>query len=401
MNQVTEAQLAEPLERFASLHAQALRHGGADLLDMSYPNPRVHRDPRAFGILRELLTSTSQDALQYTPMGGGTVARRRVASMLRRRFDIPYGYRDVLLTPGATAAINVALTALFRPGDEVLVITPCWMDYFLYLKRLGITAIVVPSTPDKRLDLQALIKAAGPRTAGVILGQPSCPTGVLHQADELKELAGALEVIAARSGLPPLLISDEVHRDQVWGSPAFTSPAQFYPDTLTVYSFGKAWSLQGQRLGYLAVGPDLRGHDDALVRSERAIRSTGVCAPTALLQLLIPRIVDLEPDGASLREDQLALRRVLVDTGYAPVEADATAFVYAPCPRGATDWEFVTALARHGLLAMPSSLFHEPGFFRMALNVGSSQFREVARRLSVTHQEITGRPSEACISETR
>ncbi|MFD9595317.1 aminotransferase class I/II-fold pyridoxal phosphate-dependent enzyme [Kitasatospora sp. NPDC059973] len=375
-----EARLAAPLERFAALHTAALRrsHG---VIDLSYPNPLVHRDPRGFELLRTLAGSVGQSELQYTPFGGGTVARRRTAAALSRRLGLRLDHRDLLLTPGATAALSTALAALFAPGDEVLVVTPCWMDYFLYLHRLGLRSRAVPSGPGKRLDPRALAAAIGPDTAGVIISQPVCPTGVLHDGGELAALADALRGAAARFGRAPVLISDEVHRDQSWGGTPFTSPMQVYPDTVSVYSYGKAWSLQGQRTGYLALGPGLREREEVRRRAERALRSLGHCAPTALMQRLVLELADLTPDCRELRGDQLRLRALLTDLGYRVVDAEATAFLYVECPYGLGDREFVDLLAARGLIAMPSELFHDEGHFRLALNTGPDRFDDIGRRL--------------------
>ncbi|MFI6823494.1 aminotransferase class I/II-fold pyridoxal phosphate-dependent enzyme [Micromonospora sp. NPDC050187] len=372
--------LARPLEDFATLHASALRRS-RDVIDLSYPNPRAARDGRALDLLRNLVGRVEQSQLQYSPFGGATIVRRRVAAALGRKIGLRLAYRDVLLTPGATAALTVAFAAFFRPDDEVLVITPSWMDYPLYLRRLGVRAVRVPTGDDKRLDVAAVAAACGPRTAGVVLSQPACPTGVVHDRHELAQLAEALVAAGERHGRLPLIVSDEVHRDQNWGDTPFTSPMRAYPETVSVYSFGKAWSLQGQRFGYLALAPSLSDHDRRVDAVERAARSTGVCAPTVLMQQLAAALVDLEPDTAPLRGDQLRLRRLLTELGHRPVPADGTAFVYLPCPNGVDDWEAVRRLAGEGLLAMPSSLFHEPNHFRLALNVGSDRFDEVLRRV--------------------
>ncbi|MBZ6093503.1 aminotransferase class I/II-fold pyridoxal phosphate-dependent enzyme [Streptomyces olivaceus] len=370
--------LHEPLERFGRLHAKALRHPGGPL-DLSYPNTRTGRDPRAFELLRDLLKGASQEDLQYTPFGGSTPARRRAASALTRRFDVPVGFRHIVLTPGGTAALNVSLAALFAPGDEVVVVTPCWMDYPLYLHRLGLRAVETHAGPEGRLDPDAIAAAFGPRTAGVIISQPVCPTGVVHSAAELAALARVLESTARRVGRRPVLISDEVHRDQVWDGEDLTVPMQLYPDVVSVYSFGKAWSLQGQRTGYLALGPGLRT-DSHLRRLDRAMRAGGYCAPTALMQRLVTEIADFEPDCGPLRRDQLAVRSLLDELGYRAVPGQGTAFVYVRCPQG-DDWTFVEELAGRGLIVMPSSVFHEPGHFRLALNLGPERHAEVARRL--------------------
>ncbi len=379
------------LERFAGLHAGTMRRAGAGVIDLSFPNPQATRDPRAMEALRRAAADVSQSDLQYTPFGGRTVPRRRVAAALSRRFGVRLGFRDILLTPGATAALSLAFAALFEPGDEVVMVTPGWMDYPLYLERLGVRVVQVPSGPDKRIDPAAVAAGCSAGTAGVIISQPACPSGVLHTRQELQALADVLAAAAEVSGRDIVLVSDEVHRDQVWDGAAVTSPMELHPHTVSVYSFGKAWSLQGQRTGYLALGPGLQS-STVYTALDRALRSTGVCAPTALMQQVVTEIADLQPDQSLLRADQLHMRRLLVERGFDVVPGQGTAFVYVRCPDG-DDWAFVDRVAQAGVLAMPSSVFHEPGHFRLALNVNAHLFDDVVSRIGVARHASRAMPA--------
>ncbi|MGO8013179.1 aminotransferase class I/II-fold pyridoxal phosphate-dependent enzyme, partial [Rhizobium ruizarguesonis] len=74
---------------------------------------------------------------------------------MAQRFALPFDFRDVFLTAGAMPAINTVSRALFDPGDEVIVLTPAWQDYPLYLRNLGVPARLVPLQQDKHLDLDA------------------------------------------------------------------------------------------------------------------------------------------------------------------------------------------------------------------------------------------------------
>jgi aspartate aminotransferase len=150
------------------------------VIDLSYPNPVTDRDPRGFEALRRVSAAARQEDLQYTPFGGRTVPRRRVAAALSRRYGVRLGFRDIVLTPGATAALALVFAALLRPGDDVVLVTPGWMDYPLYLHRQGVRVVPAPSGPDKRLAPAAVAAACGPRTAAVVISQPVCPTGVVH-----------------------------------------------------------------------------------------------------------------------------------------------------------------------------------------------------------------------------
>jgi aspartate aminotransferase len=362
--------LSAPLHAFDRLHADTLRRFGSRAVDLSYPNPRFHLDDRPYRALAELASRVTVDDLRYSPFGGFTTARRRVATVLAEQHVLPYSYRDVILTPGATAALNLALATLFAPPDQIMLITPCWMDYPLYLANLGLRSQLVASTHDKRLDLPAIEQAWTPHTAGLIISQPASPTGVCYHPDEITGLAALLTRLGQAHGRPPLLINDETHRDQLWTGGQVPSPAHVYPHTVSIYSYGKAWQMQGQRTGHLAIHPDITDRDDVRERLITAMRVTGYCAPTALTQHLLTELSPFTPDLGPLADLQDHARRRLRECGYDVVNAAATHFVYVRAP-STGDLGYVEQAARRGVLVMPSRLFHEPGYFRIALNTGA------------------------------
>jgi aspartate aminotransferase len=363
--------LAAPLEEFGQLHAATMRRLGSRAVDLSYPNSRILPDNRPYRALAELAAGATIDDLRYSPFGGFTTARRRVAEVLADQHGVPYNYRDVILTPGATAALNLALTALFTPPDGIMIITPCWMDYPLYLANLRLGCVLVSSDDRKHLDLEAIERHWTPQTRGLIISQPVSPTGICYRPEEITQLAALLTRLGRARRRQPLLINDETHRDQVWADQDVLTPAHVYPHTVSVYSYGKAWQMHGQRTGYLAIHPGIAQRDDLRDRLALAMRVTGFCAPTALTQQLLTVLSPFTPDLGPLAALQYHARNRLLQAGYEITDAAATHFVYARAP-SADDNQFVRRAAHHGVLIMPSRLFHEPGYFRMALNTGGT-----------------------------
>jgi aspartate aminotransferase len=374
-------EMLEPLEAFGRLHAKTMRRHGPRVIDLSYPNPRTCYDTRAYQLLSELASQVNVRDLQYTPFGGLTQPRRCIAHALSHRYDVTLGFRDIILTPGGASALHAAFRVLFTQADQVIVVAPFWMDYVVYLRNLGISPITVPSRWDKHLDLAAVEAAWTPATRGIIISQPACPTGVVYTADELGELAALLTTLGKRHGADPVLISDEVHRDTVWGGVQWVSPVSLYAHSLSIYSLGKAWSMQGQRIGYVALSPQIHQREDLTNRLERALRISGNCAPTTLMQLLAGRLAGLTPDMSELARAQQLTRDQLTALGYEVVPAEATSFVYVRVPDG-DEAAFTSCAADHGVLVMPSSIFHEHGYFRMALNVERPELEQASARLA-------------------
>lgn len=362
--------LLEPQERFEALRRRWSLPAGRRLCDLAYANPYDEPDPAVLQALRDALASDRQLDLQYTPYGGATITRRLVADALQRSHGQPFRWRDVVLTPGAMAALTVVFRALRsgRPeGDEVIVPTPCWFDYALYLTQIGLRPVLVPL--DRRgygLDLGRIAAALGPRTRGMVLTQPGNPTGHLHGVEELQALGSLLDRANRERECPLLLVADECHRDVVFQGRAFASPIAHYPHTVLVYSFGKAHLLQGQRTGYVALSPRIAEREALAATLERLCRTLGLCTPTALMQRAVPALLALRPDLTRVARRRERLLRELGALGYDVAPSQATFFLYARCPV-ADDFAFAESLAQRGVLVLPSTLFHDTGHFRIAL----------------------------------
>lgn len=188
------ARLLEPLERFETVRRRVARLGNR-LCDLSYANFPGGVEPGAREVLRRALDDDRSLGMQYAPFGGQTLARRAVADALRSELSLPATYSDVILTPGAMAALQLALRAVGTAGDEVLVPVPCWLDHPLYVESLGMRARPVPlREPGFELDLDAIEQALSSRTCAILLSNPNNPTGTVVTSQAAAELRGLLEI---------------------------------------------------------------------------------------------------------------------------------------------------------------------------------------------------------------
>lgn len=357
-----------PQQRFEQLRERTLEHRASRVHDLAYANAHDGAAPDVVDAIRDALSSPRALDLQYTPYGGSVITRRVVARSLGDVAGTPFEWRHVVMTPGAMAALNVAFRAARREArrDEALVITPCWIDHPLYLANLGFHPRLVPVQPDTlRLDLAAIGRALNPDTRVVVLSQPCNPTGLVYGEDEL----AALGALLSRAPSRPLLVSDECHRDFRFGDPAarMPSPADYYPCTCVVYSFGKSWSMQGQRVGYAAVSPAMPRAAEFAERLVTWCRVMGYCTPTALMQLTVNRLVGRRPDLTAVAARRERAIGRLERAGYELVPSEATFFLYPRVPRGVDDFAYAELLARDGVLVLPSSVFHHQGHVRLSL----------------------------------
>jgi aspartate aminotransferase len=360
-------ELLEPLERFESIRRRAARLGGR-LTDLSYANPYEGVREAARGALREALEDERTLDLQYAPFGGQTLARRAAADALRESHGLPFDFRDLVLTPGAMSALQVALRTSVSPGDEVVIPVPCWLDYPLYARSLDLVPRLVPLASDGfGLELDAIADAIGPRTSALLLSHPANPTGRCYRSDDLHELGEVLEQAEARIGRGVTLIADETHRDFV-DPGRYHSLATYASRVVIVYSFGKYHFMQGQRLGYSATSPRHPERREAADEMVRWTRIAGIATPTALMQRALPRLLGLRHDLDWIASWRARLVDVLRSNGYSVTEPDATLFLYVLTPPGyEDDFAFVERLASRGVLALPAPVFHHRGHFRLSL----------------------------------
>jgi aspartate aminotransferase len=376
-------------ERFDCMYEMWSRRNAGRLCDLSYANAYDGPDPAVITAIKQALESTRSRDLQYTPYGGSTTTRRLIADRLRETHAEPFSWRDVILTPGAMAALNVVFRALKTGGrDEVVVLTPCWMDYPLYLVQLGLIPVLVPLNRETfRLDFDAIDHALNADTRALVFSQPANPTGIVYGDDELLRLAQLLRRRYPGSSEPPVIISDECHREIVYSPDPPVSPSRHYDSTIIVYSFGKALLMQGQRIGYVAIAPRLRHRDDFQRAAERNCRMMGFCSPTALMQLAVQKLLAYRPDLARFAGRRDRIIRGLRTCGYKVVDSQASFFVYVTSPEP-DDFEFAKRLAIQGVIVTPGSLFHDPGHFRISITASDDMIDralpvfESARKLS-------------------
>lgn len=347
----------EPQARLDALRMRAMRAGGTAFADLGYANAWDGPSAELRAALHAAVDVDDPLGLQYTPYGGATVARRIAAQALARSSGVPFQFRHMVLTPGAMGALSAVFRWLGERGGNVVIPVPTWLDHPLYAAMHGLTPRLLPTrAPEFGLDLDAIARAIDGETRAIVLTHPGNPTGSLLGADALRALADLLH------GRQTIVVSDECHRDYVFGGDVFEPAVRYIPRTITIYSYGKRFMAQGQRLGYAAVSPALEGEaaDELILRA----RALGIATPTALMQRALPDLERLAPAtgriGARRAHVVERLRRAGVETA----SGRATMFVYARAPRSDA-WAATEALADQGVVVCPAPLFHGEGWVRL------------------------------------
>ncbi|PVY78550.1 2-keto-4-methylthiobutyrate aminotransferase [Cupriavidus alkaliphilus] len=188
---------------------------------------------------------------QYPPMAGVPRLRQAIAAKIASLYGHQYSWdTEITVTAGATQGILTAILCAVHPGDEVIVLEPCYDSYLPAIELAGATAVPVAlEAPAFRVPFDKLAAAITPRTRMILVNTPHNPTGTIWRAGDMDQLAQIL------AGTDILLLSDEVYEHMVYDGQQHESVSR-HPElarrSFVISSFGKTYHVTGWKIGYVA-----------------------------------------------------------------------------------------------------------------------------------------------------
>ena len=329
---------------------------GAVNLGQGFPD--FDCDPK---LLTQVTDAMREGLNQYPPMAGVQQLRQRVADKIQALYDRRYDpATEITITAGATQAILTAVLACVHPGDEVIVLEPCYDSYAPNIALAGGTVVRVPLTPGSfRPDFARIQAALSPRTRLIIVNSPHNPSATVWTRAEMQQLADLL------APTDVLLISDEVYEHMVFDGAEHVSAASIpalASRAFVVSSFGKTYHVTGWKVGYVAAPAALSSEFRKVHQFNVFTVNTPVqhglarymadAAPYLQLPAFYQRKRDLFRDGLA----RTRLRALPSQGSYFQL-VDYSAVSELP------EADFCQWLTREaGVAAIPLSVFYEGGF---------------------------------------
>jgi len=230
---------------FTVMSALAAKHGAVNL-GQGFPD--FDCDP----LLLDRVSDAMREGLnQYPPMAGVPALRQAVAAKVLALYGHVYDAdSEITITAGATQAILTAVLCCVHPGDEVIVLEPCYDSYAPNIELAGGRVVRVPLTPRSfRPDFSRIAAAITPRTRAIIVNSPHNPSATVWTRAEMQQLADLL------APTDVLLISDEVYEHMVFDGAPHVSAASIpalAARAFVVSSFGKTYHVTGWKVGFVA-----------------------------------------------------------------------------------------------------------------------------------------------------
>jgi aminotransferase len=192
----------------------------------------------------------------YTPAKGLLGLRKEIASTMSRKYKLNYDpTSEILVTIGASEAIEVALITLLNVGDEVIVVSPSYLSYEPIVKMCGGTVVNVETKEEDgfKLTKEALLEKLSDKTRLVLLNYPNNPTGAIMSKSEIAEIASVLKDRDLH------VISDEIYSELSYTKTHYSiaSCEGMFEKTLVINGFSKTYAMTGWRLGYVCASKEV------------------------------------------------------------------------------------------------------------------------------------------------
>ena len=356
------------------------KFGTDKVFDFSLGNPDLE-PPEAFHQTLLRLVKEEQCGFHgYMPNAGFPYVREALARKASREHSVSLDGRHIVMSVGAAGALNTVLKAVLNPGDEVIVSRPYFMEYRAYIANHGGRLVEAAADDSFNLNIDTVQAALSEKTAAVLINSPHNPTGRVYPQKTIAALAEILLEHGGKTGRFPYLVADEPYRELVYDGLDAPAILAAYPHSIVATSYSKSLSLPGERIGYIAVGPQ-NDYKDALIDALiYATRILGYVNAPALMQRCVAELTEVKAAVDVYAARRAAFKKVLDYAGLEYINPEGAFYIFCKVPGGFAndDRAFVGALKKQLILGVPGSSFGAPGWVRFAYCVSEETIRNSA-----------------------
>jgi len=365
------------------------KYGEENVFDLSLGNPVMKPPPEFHQELRRLAENPIPGMHRYMENAGYAETRTAVAKQLSLEAGINFTKDDILMTCGAAGALNVVLKTIVNRGEEVIIFAPYFAEFINYIENHDGIAKVLPADEQFIPRLDVLETAITARTRAVLINYPNNPSGAVYSEDFLHQLGELLKDKANKYGKEIFLINDEAYRNLVYNGVKCPQIWPYYQQSIIVTSHSKDLAIPGERIGYIAVHPDLNDHKELMAGFAHCNRILGYVNAPALMQHLVRHLQAVSVSVAEYQRKRDFLYSHLTEMGYSIVKPQGTFYMFPKSPLE-DDIAFIKELRRWRVLTVPGRSFGSPGYFRISyctddgtLEGSLAGFRKVAQKLKL------------------
>lgn len=348
--------------------------GEENVYDFSLGNPSVPAPNAVDKAIRDILEKEEPMAIHsYTSAQGSEECRKALAESLNKRFGTNFHANNFYITVGAAASLRICFQALANEGDEFITFAPFFPEYQCFVEAAGGKLIIVPAKEDDfQIHFEALEQMITEKTKAIIINSPNNPSGVVYSEKTIQTLTQLMKRKQDEYGHAIYLISDEPYREIIYDGCEVPFLTKYYSNTFICYSFSKALSLPGERIGYVIVPDEMEEAQKVYNAICGAGRSLGyVCAPS-LFQKVIAKCAYEVSDFSIYKKNRDILYDALIELGFECVKPEGAFYLF---PRALEECaeKFCERAKKYDLLLVPGTGFGCPSHVRISYCVTKEQ----------------------------
>ncbi len=344
------------------------RHGEENVFDLSLGNPHLEPPPEFLREMRALAEAPPRGLHRYMVNAGFPETREAVAEHLRRETGLSFGRRQIVMTVGAGGGLNIFLKTVLEAGARVILLAPYFPEYDFYVESHQGVVEVVPTDEEFGIDVAAVERVIGPDVTVVIVNSPNNPTGVVYPESRIRALAEMLRGKEEEYGQEIYLVCDEPYRRIVYDGVQVPWVFHHYRNSVVVSSHSKDLNLAGERIGYVALHPEIRPLPEIFRGMVFCQRALGMVSAPALMQRIVARLQEVTVDVRDYERKRTLLWEELTRMGYNLVRPQGAFYLFPEAP-GGDDVRFIRRLEEERILCVPGTAFGRSGHFRISYAV--------------------------------
>lgn len=378
-------------ELFEYGKALAEKIGKENVFDFTLGNPSVECPAVVNDFIAETVKKDAFAAHSYTSSQGDKKTREAVCAYNLKKYGFALDPDLVYMTCGAAAALRITFQAIISSEkDEIIALVPYFPEYKVFAEGAG--AIFKEAACDKEFkpDFKDLESKITKNTRAVIINSPNNPSGAVYNEKDVLAIAELLKRKEKEYGETIYLVSDEPYREIVFDGEGCPFIPAYYDDTVICYSYSKALSVPGERIGYVAVSPKAAYAQDLTYAVNGAGRSLGyVCAPS-LFQKVVANFAGEVADINPYKENRDYLVEMLNGLGFTCANPKGAFYLFMKSPVEDAE-EFSEKAKTFGILVVPSDTFGMKGYVRIATCVSEETVKRSEKAFTALAGEYFGK----------
>ncbi|OQX95881.1 aspartate aminotransferase [candidate division KSB1 bacterium 4572_119] len=356
-------------------------HGAENVFDLSLGNPILEPPDQFFDLLKKLSAEKESGKHRYMSNAGFIDVREKIVSYLSKNRILETTSDNVVMSCGAGGGLNVILRTILDQGDEVIVLTPFFSEYQFYVRNHHGKVVFAETDENFDINIENIEKKINKKTKAIMLNSPNNPTGKVYDEKKLKELIDFLNQKQKKFNNDIYLISDEPYREIVYDNINVPPVVSMYNNSFFVYSWSKSLAIPGNRIGYIAVNPNMNQVQEVVNGLIFCTRILGFVNAPALMQQIVGELLETTIDVGYYEKKKNYIYNKLTKAGYEMIKPEGTFYLFPKAP-GNDDIKFVDRAKEEKVLIVPGEGFARKGHFRISYCTDDRTIENACERLA-------------------